>query len=181
MTCPACSRSTRDFTNSSGLVTRCDDAWHTTGIHCPAYGLHGCKHEGSGCVGMVCVEWGKTPVSGAAKAVPDASKDSHSPATPEDFVRPEAAQAVGRHASWPFQEDPRPLKPAQNGFIHCAICESVQPAAGHECVPAAEWVEDCRMCHFPVLSDGHGLVCSGCASEEDRKRVIRRAARGGGR
>lgn len=28
MTCPSCQRSTRDFTNSSGLVTRCDDVWH---------------------------------------------------------------------------------------------------------------------------------------------------------
>lgn len=28
MSCPSCQRPSRDFTNSSGLVTRCDDVWH---------------------------------------------------------------------------------------------------------------------------------------------------------
>lgn len=33
----------------------------------------------------------------------------------------------------PFDPSPRTLDKAQNGFIMCRVCESVQPAAGHEC------------------------------------------------
>lgn len=165
MTCPSCSRSTRDYTNSSGLVARCDAPYHAAADLCGTPNAH---HPGCPVFRNLACD------CGAAKALPDASKDSHSwqPPTPERIDALRIAESLA---------NARPLEPAQNGFRWCHDCESVQPAAGHECVPAAEWVEDCRMCHFPVLSDGHGLVCSGCASEEDRKRVIRRAARGGGR
>lgn len=33
----------------------------------------------------------------------------------------------------PFDPNPRTLDKAQNGFIMCRVCESVQLAAGHEC------------------------------------------------
>lgn len=45
----------------------------------------------------------------------------------------------GRPASWPFDPEPRALEPAQNGYIWCDGCESVQPVTGHECAKPSEW------------------------------------------
>lgn len=108
---------------------------------------------------------------------------SVSVAHPEDFVRQEPNAAVGRTSvySHPYSTPVPTAHDGSTGWIFCNTCESPQPVSGHECAPEQPTHEDCLMCHFPVLHDGHGWVCSGCAPEEDRKRVIRRAARGGGR
>lgn len=77
----------------------------------------------------------------AAKALPDASKNSHSnhPEAQKLFdhlARLEVREP--RPASWPFDPEPRALEPAQNGYIWCDGCESVQPVTGHECGTASE-------------------------------------------
>lgn len=61
--------------------------------------------------------------------------DPHSPCT--GCGRPDP-RSLDKHPHWPFQEDPRPLEPAQNGWIFCATCESPQPVSGHECAKADE-------------------------------------------
>lgn len=69
-----------------------------------------------------------------------------------DEIRPEVAESVARvlssrgealagleraskssHLSH-FDPNPRPLEPAQNGYIWCAKCDCVRPATGHECL-----------------------------------------------
>lgn len=139
MTCPSCSRSTRDFTNSSGLVTRCDDAWHARAL---AGALaHGDPSPPSPATPEDFVRRGPAQLAGPTiTCACGVKKTSYGPdgkttlnACP--FCGRPDPRTLPRTASWPFDPNPRPLEPAQNGFRWCHDCESVQPAAGHECAP----------------------------------------------
>lgn len=144
MTCPSCSRSTRDFTNSSGLVTRCDDAWHATGDTPPA-------HEPLDPARIVGPEdfarqepnaavWQKsTWHENSPRDLPDSPTYRAQPdKTPHRCRRCGGSGADPEHEGrcgecWPFDPDPPKLIPADNGYRWCDGCDSVVEAKGHEC------------------------------------------------
>lgn len=149
MSCPSCQRPSRDFTNSSGLVTRCDDVWHI--LHpkpCRWWfeaGVNGPRERCAGVDGHdgLCVR-------------PPAPLPRHwlaeSPETarPEDFMtKPDestappppthsgAAKTVADASvySHPYTTPIPTGHDGSTGWIWCATCESPQPVSGHECAP----------------------------------------------
>ena len=50
--------------------------------------------------------------------------------TPEES--PMTREETPATKSQPFDANPRPLEPAQNGWVFCETCQAPKPAEGHE-------------------------------------------------